>query len=313
MSSSDFDIDYWIQKIQLRRARPGLLHFNHGPLFVSYAEQLRAAASKRCDLGPSVPCDVFVLSLGEPEDRSVTKIGGLPYRPAGKPWPISAETGEPLIFFAQFNFTKSRDLFPNLPGDILLAFFADFAGQPYDWFPGPPQFEWYSLRIQDLVSPQDVPTPRIRTPLLYGTPYRTRDFLNPMARDAMVKVLKDQFQSRLEDEDARYFAHWAWVWNNLKVGGVPAWTDHDLARHAGVESGLKFLAEIPSIWPYYKKKYSWLNRDRDVPDEEVDFMWVWSEEGAVHVFLREDLSVVPLIQLWSPETEFFYPEEDRED
>ena len=39
------------------------------------------------DLGRSVPTDVFTFIPGEPQERSVTKIGGLPYRPASLPWP----------------------------------------------------------------------------------------------------------------------------------------------------------------------------------------------------------------------------------
>ena len=68
-----------------------------------------------------MPTDIFLLNLGEPEQRAVTKVGGLPYRAAGKPWPI-AQSGAPMTFLTQFCFVDSRDLVPPLPGDMLLVF-----------------------------------------------------------------------------------------------------------------------------------------------------------------------------------------------
>jgi uncharacterized protein YwqG len=56
----------------------------------------------------------------------VTKVGGLPYRPADAPWPKDV-TGSPLRFIAQLCFVDSRDLVPSLPGDVLLVFGNDDA------------------------------------------------------------------------------------------------------------------------------------------------------------------------------------------
>src|SRR6266403_694498 len=48
------------------------------PCHLATVEQLRAEClSKRCL--PTAPTDVFVFAKGEPPDRGVTKVGGLPF------------------------------------------------------------------------------------------------------------------------------------------------------------------------------------------------------------------------------------------
>ena len=67
-------------------------------------ELLRQEAFSRSGSSPSahsVPTDVFVFGKGEPASREVTKVGGVPYWPAARPWPAS-RTGKPLTFVAQF-------------------------------------------------------------------------------------------------------------------------------------------------------------------------------------------------------------------
>ena len=46
--------------------------------------------------GRELPTDVFVWGQGEPKDRTLTKVGGLPYWPAETPWP--ERNGKPLPF-----------------------------------------------------------------------------------------------------------------------------------------------------------------------------------------------------------------------
>jgi len=120
-----------------------------GPAAVAVNEQLRAealAAGERP--GSRYPTDVAVWAKGEPADRSVTKIGGLPYRPSDAPWPVG-ETGESLRFIGQLCFVDSRDLVPALPGDVLLVFGDD------DALVAEPErlvFEWWPLGLASLIS-----------------------------------------------------------------------------------------------------------------------------------------------------------------
>ncbi len=66
------------------------------------------------------PTDIFVMSVAEPDDRSRTKIGGLPYLPKDSSWPVSC--GKPLPFFAQVNFQQSHDIIGDTPEELLLLF-----------------------------------------------------------------------------------------------------------------------------------------------------------------------------------------------
>ncbi|NQT13137.1 MAG: DUF1963 domain-containing protein [Planctomycetes bacterium] len=91
------------------------------PSDICINERLRAEVREQVDWGPAVPVDVFVMATGEPRDRHVTKIGGLPYRPASKPWPKSQDR-QPMTFLAQFCFADSKDLVGDLPGEVLLVF-----------------------------------------------------------------------------------------------------------------------------------------------------------------------------------------------
>jgi hypothetical protein len=126
-----------------------------GPYDIAVLEQLREEAFAFLPDIERVPTDIFVWNRGEPERRAVTRIGGLPYREAGKPWPI-ARSGTPMNFVAQFCFADSRDITPDLPGDILL-FFAeskkwdkgvedyDFLWGVFDERDSETAFEWVAL------------------------------------------------------------------------------------------------------------------------------------------------------------------------
>ena len=96
-------------------------------------------------------CDAVWFVSGEPIDRYVTKIGGLPYRPARLAWPTAAD-GTPLAFLAQICFSASWDSVGNLPGDVLLVFVYDEPGGIYvDLY-----FEWFPLGLKHLVGPEMV-------------------------------------------------------------------------------------------------------------------------------------------------------------
>jgi hypothetical protein len=143
-----------------------------GPAAVAVNEQLRAEALV-AGKGPArrTPTDVVVWAKGEAPDRSTTKIGGLPHRPSGVPWP-AGEGGRPIRFIGQLCFADSRDLVPALPGDVLLVFGDDEAllDEPERLV-----FEWWPLVAGPLVS---------RAPALdedafmpyYATLHRTEDW-----------------------------------------------------------------------------------------------------------------------------------------
>lgn len=124
--------------------------------------------------------DVLTFHAGEPEDRFVTKIGGLPYRPAALPWPTHTN-GEPLSFFAQICFADSDDLV-SVPDEVLLI----FATEPHSYMTGPQgqepglRFEWYPLGITNLVAVNAVPAMSWKLLPCYATCERVPEVDGPM-------------------------------------------------------------------------------------------------------------------------------------
>src|SRR5262245_52323890 len=118
-----------------------------GPASLAVNEQLRAEAfAGRRYRGVRIATDVFVWARGEPPNPAMTKIGGVPYRPRSSTWPRNGE-GKPVRFIAQLCFADSRDIFGELPGDVLLIFGDDDALLVE---PERLVFEWSGLGIPEL-------------------------------------------------------------------------------------------------------------------------------------------------------------------
>ncbi|MFC1757610.1 DUF1963 domain-containing protein [Planctomycetota bacterium] len=141
------------------------IRYLSGPFDLAVTEQFWR--QRRQSTG--IETDVFVFARGEPDHRHVTKIGGLPYRPANEPWPTCSGApegtapdlveyfqprGTPMSFLAQFSFVGSSDIVGNLPGDILLIFTEG------DTFGTDLHFEWYSSNLTNLIAPNQVPEGR---------------------------------------------------------------------------------------------------------------------------------------------------------
>jgi hypothetical protein len=141
-----------------------------GPRDVAINEQLRAESLALAGYnGPRFPTDVVVWGKGEPSNRAVSKVGGLPYRPANLPWPVD-DNGSPLRFVAQLCFVDSKAVVPKLPGDILLVFGDDDA---LIYENERLVFEWWQLASGSLVA--EVPASEdVLTPC-YGVLHRTFD------------------------------------------------------------------------------------------------------------------------------------------
>jgi len=156
-----------------------------GPCEIAVLEQLREMSYADQPGIERVPTDIFIWSRGEASQRTVTKIGGLPFREANIPWPLTP-SGNPLTFVAQICFADSRDITPALPGDILLIFTEaktyKFAGKTYYDFMGEAEddslllFEWVMLRDLPLVTAQDIPPTGLHILPCYGTLHRGWDY-----------------------------------------------------------------------------------------------------------------------------------------
>lgn len=214
-------------------------------------EYLRQVAAGEFDWGEGVPTDVFVWAEGEPEDRSVTKTGGLPYRPAGEPWPVDDE-GDPRLFVAQINFTESKDITGELPGDILLV----FAKCDRSWFEEL-TFEWRSLTSESLITAEEIPFHKDAFTPTYG--YRCRTMNYPNA--------KPLFQGKYP-----------------QLAGYEIWREYCLpcyqatqicrspffihSENSGVSDDVAKalpLCVISSVQPAFDSPFPWVNQEEPIP------------------------------------------------
>ena len=97
----------------------------------------------------AIPSDVILWCPGR--TRGVpgysTRMGGIPWRPAARPWP--ANDYGALTFLAQFCFLDSLDLFADpLPGDVL-GIYVENEGAPLSCDPEEFYVEWNPAELDD--------------------------------------------------------------------------------------------------------------------------------------------------------------------
>ena len=167
----------------------------YGPRDIARFEQVRAKVDSS-QRGLAVPTDVCIWSVGEPDDPTVTKIGGVPYRPTDAPWPTCPD-GSPMGLLAQLSFTDSLGVLhpipPDaLPGDVLLVFtsgphmYSDWdADEPETW-----AIEWHRI-VPGFVQR---PAPRVLdiTPT-FATLHRTMDYPDSTVDDGLDAVWGTKF------------------------------------------------------------------------------------------------------------------------
>ena len=251
-----FDLDRWMRMFPLeavpKRARNGFLIV--GPRDMAYLEQVRAQLSLQQVPPQSVPVDAFVFAIGEPPFRHVTKIGGVPYRPAHEPWPTTP-SGKPMTFLAQFCFAESRDIVGDTPGDVLLMFVEDSSSvlsrtKETVWF------EWRPVGLIELIQPRNVPTPDWEFVACYGVRHRTVDYARPfpvadLGRVIPRNIVKSRRLERFTEQVSR-------IWGT-KIRGIPAEPDWDEDRRPDAPPG-RFLCSIAAIAPLADTSYPWVNQ-----------------------------------------------------
>ena len=98
------------------------------------------------------------------QDRRQRRIG----QSARRSWPVTADTGEPFTFVAQFCFADSKDILSALPGDILVIF-------AYNWAYGFPLLRWFNLGAP-LEEPAKLPRPQWEIAPCHAVLHRTVDY-----------------------------------------------------------------------------------------------------------------------------------------
>lgn len=213
--------------------------------------------------------DTFVWARGEPDVRSVTKVGGLPYRPESLRWPKMSETGAPMTFLAQFSFSGSKDLVGDLPGEVLLVFAEDETFGSRDAL----RFEWHALGIEHLVSTADLPSSSWEFATCFGYRCRLTDYA------CTPKTLDEQSY-----DFATALAH-----SGTKIGGRPYFLrEREEPGYAGGFNHPKgrFIAQLADILPSSVSPYPWIN----CPDPEPggDETRLTLVDGAlIHLFVDE--------------------------
>lgn len=281
MIESEFDLAEWIKRFPVEefgQERCGGAVTS--PIDAAIVEQVRSLASGQIELGPSVPTDIFIFGAGEPDRRDVTKVNGLPYRPAGLPWPLRAD-GEPMTFLCQYRFTESKDIIGELPGDVMLVFVIE-KGIYLD--EGVFHFEWYPLGLTDLIQACDVPKPSWEFVTCYGVRHRSVDYVD--ADDTVSNSISKLIS--LERASARSVARWG----AMKIGGLVMWhwdgaAENYHRRHASRLPG-RFLCALSDIQPALDVPYPWLNRAEPIADSGADSSLLFRDGSIIHFVISDD-------------------------
>jgi hypothetical protein len=119
------DIDFWRAEFAPKEGEKLHDMWIDTPRRLIHMIQRREAAFEKLKKPPvGVPVDLFLwgYGFGSPEKPYTTRVGGIPWREATKPWPAD-KRGKSLTFIAQLCFVDSKDIISaKLPGDLLLIF-----------------------------------------------------------------------------------------------------------------------------------------------------------------------------------------------
>lgn len=222
-----FDVIDWLNRLLVNPdGKPDLTPINDlnglgsdSPVGILVREHYQnLALSKGIDLGRRVPVDQFVFGRGEPPQRHLTKVHGLPYRPKDLEWPKD-DSGRPLTFLAQYSFVDSRDHIGSLPGDVLLIFIRNMYVEPY---PGISlEFEWYPMGLEDLI--MEVPTPELVFPTCYGVRHRSWDYQEESKAISGISPFITPDFSPDEKKRLDLTLQLLICYPGMKIGGVPFW------------------------------------------------------------------------------------------
>ena len=277
-----FDIDDWLPRFPLQ---PSYERYSGeiitSPCHLCNNAHLRVAAGDQFDWGPAVPVDIFVMSEGEPSNRHVTKMGGLPYRSASLPWP-TADNGELMTFLGQFDFTDSEDIVGELPGEVLLIF---SNSNKNDDLSESLYFEWNKLGLEDLISREELPRSKRQFDPCYGNLCRTVSF--PDARQKLRS-------GNLCCEGLELKRPWLLPqYQATQIGSGP----YFIQQHEKDAPG-QLLCTLNSVRPEMHNRYPWVNHEAPlVPEKEWRSEDIWRIEdrylmfgdvGCIHIAIGED-------------------------
>lgn len=164
-----FPIDETLDVYGARETRMFPFRWIVSPVHLAAFEQLRAEDSQSFQSAEGVPCDIFLWRQAKSDRRDGTRIGGLPYRPSGQAWPDFE--GEPFAFIGQIDFSLSKDLVPEIPGDILLYFMLESTWSNV-------HIEWQKKTAEPMAASEECHLPNQQILECEGHRFRTFDYPN---------------------------------------------------------------------------------------------------------------------------------------
>lgn len=182
------------------------------------------------DHAQRLEADAFVWASGAPPHPAVTRLGGVPYMPKTTVWP--ARDGVVAQFYAQLNFLDSKDLVPDLPGEVLLVFRYN-ASEWTSWDRDLYEFRW--VDVDDRAALHDESTipseGNDEDSQLYGV--RWRSFDDPSLLDWIRR--SPELSPHLHSIYA------------TKAGGMPS--DRQSISPPETPAQWRFLGQIAGTWP----------------------------------------------------------------
>lgn len=238
-----------------------------GPFDACKLIRLREAVADQYDWGIGVPTDVFVMALGEPTDRSVTKLGGIPHMKRTSPWPQS-RPGSPLLFIGQINFSDSLDIVGELPGEILLIF-----AESRHCDPDSIQLFWSRPGNEELIRPEDVPPqPDSFTPC-YGHVFRTASY--PKAKE----LFEGDPTFRGKPIHSSFFLP---TLHATQIGTAPF-----IANEWDNDPEITHLCTLASASPHLREPYPYVNQENPIqgPNElgKGPSTFLTNDLGTIHI------------------------------
>ena len=305
-----FDLNHWQSELAdcLEQKIQSAI-YSDSPLSVVLTEHYRRLAAEFGALGPHVPTDRFVFASGEPPARHLTKVNGLPYRPADRPWPLDGD-GYPMTFLVQFCLADSKDHLDGLPGDVLLVFVptnrAYWTARQIIWTWEPFAYEWYPLGLDNLVTSEQIPpnpgnkppppspitfklTEPVKPlvfPTCFGVRHRSVDYVDLAGASDLVSRVVPQELMPTNEFVSNCTLQALCRFPGMKIGGLPLWR----WKEPPIVEG-RFLGSFGGVSVISECSFPWTNQpepiDLRTSTSDENFL-LFGDGKSLNFFLRND-------------------------
>jgi hypothetical protein len=256
------------------------------PMDLVQRERFLRLLAKEMNLGEAVACDALVFGYDEPDDRHVTKVGGLPFWLADKKWPVSSD-GVPLEFLVQFNFCASWDILPKLP-DEMLSVFVEYRDEVIQSC----KCIWQPIDLDlPLVARKQIP--KVKEPMVAAPAYAVACRINeyPHAKPLKNKIPIDDWATLTTIRGA-------------KIGGVPHYFSDDPPKPEG-----KFICALHSLRHPVNIPWPFANVEEPLTPKMLGGIGLgggagcydtvkFADQGTLYFFLSDEGRVQVKLQCW---------------